>query len=223
MCKSVDHRMNHTEFKLSSDIEKNSGPIDHTRTIQAPYSQGNVELFGQNAGTQCVAMSLTALTYNYRNSISSIMDLVNIMKIGNQSYSGLSRLSRQTFLLLSELPQLLNVFHLNYHLQYSSSYSGTTNGGSVVHNFSFCTPLGDAMQKLSRQNYQSFLLTVECTTVSIYCTPNGKFKIFDSHVRDALGMRHCEGTCVLLEAQSMHAIICHLQTLYENSNIPCLS
>ena len=94
--------MNHTEFNLSNDVEKNPGPIDHTRTIQAPYSQGNVEVFGENAGTQCVAMSLTSLIYNYRRSISSSMDLVNIMSIGNELYSGLSRLSRQTFLLFTE-------------------------------------------------------------------------------------------------------------------------
>ena len=52
--KDVDHRMNHTEFKLCNDIEKNLGPIDHTRTIQAPYRQGNVEVFGENAGTVSV-------------------------------------------------------------------------------------------------------------------------------------------------------------------------
>ena len=28
--KDVDHRMNHTEFKLCNDIEKNPGPFDHT-------------------------------------------------------------------------------------------------------------------------------------------------------------------------------------------------
>ena len=55
--KNVNHKMNHTELKLSNDIEKNPGPIDHTKTIQAPYSQGNVELFGQNAGTVCSNVS----------------------------------------------------------------------------------------------------------------------------------------------------------------------
>ena len=87
---------------------------DHTRTIQAPYNQGNVELFGQNAGTQCVAMSLTSLIYNYRSSISSSLDLVNIMNIGNELYSGLPRLSRQIFLLLTELPEVLNAFNTAY-------------------------------------------------------------------------------------------------------------
>ena len=36
--------------------------------------------------------------------ISSANDLVQIMNIGNQFYSRLSRLARQAFLLLSELP-----------------------------------------------------------------------------------------------------------------------
>ena len=216
--KNVNHRMNHTELKLSNDIEKNPGPIDHTKTIQAPYSQGNVELFGENAGTQCVAMSLTSLIYNYRNNIISSVDLINIMNIGNELYSGLSRLSRQTFLLLTELPDVLNVFNTDYQLQYSSSYSGTINGRSIIHGLSFCMPLVDALLTLVRQNYQSFLLTIECSTVSMYCTPGGKFKIFDSHARDAFGMPHSQGTCVLLEAQSIQDVTCYLQTLYENSN-----
>ena len=216
--KNVNHKMNHTELKLSNDIEKNPGPIDHTKTIQAPYSQGNVELFGQNAGTQCVAMSLASLIYNYRNNIISSVDLINIMNIDNELYSGLSRLSRQTFLLLTELPEVLNVFNTDYQLQYSSSYSGTINGRSIIHGLSFCMPLVDALLTLVRQNYQSFLLTIDCSTVSMYCIPGGKFKIFDSHARDAFGMPHSQGTCVLLEAQSIQDVTCYLQTLYENSN-----
>ena len=42
-----------------------------TKTIQAPYSQDNVAMFGLNAGTHCVAMSFASLTYNKRNGIAS--------------------------------------------------------------------------------------------------------------------------------------------------------
>ena len=140
------------------------------------------------------------------------------MNICNELYSGLSRVSRQTFLLLTELPEVLNVFNTDYQLQYSSSYSGTINGRSIIHGLSFCMPLVDALLTLVRQNYQSFLLTIECSTVSMYCTPGGKFKIFDSHARDAFGMPHSQGTCVLLEAQSIQDVTCYLKTLYENSN-----
>ena len=92
------------------------GPINPTRTIQAPYSQDNV-LFGLNAGTQCVAMSLTSLIFAYRNNgISSPMDLVKIMNIGNELYGSLSKLSGQTFLMLTEVPEMVSIFNTTYQL-----------------------------------------------------------------------------------------------------------
>ena len=60
-------------------------------------------------------MSLTALIYNHRNTIVSSRDLQNVMKIGNELYTSLSRLSKQTYLLLTELPEIVCVFESNYH------------------------------------------------------------------------------------------------------------
>ena len=74
-------------------------------------------MFGLNAGTQCVAMSLAFLTYIKENGIISTMDLVNIMNIGNELYSGLSSLSRQSYLLLIEVSEMIIVFNINYQLQ----------------------------------------------------------------------------------------------------------
>ena len=37
---------------------------DTMRTTSADYSQGNEALFGENAGKQCVAMSLTTIIYH---------------------------------------------------------------------------------------------------------------------------------------------------------------
>ena len=60
-------------LKLSTDIEKNPGRrpmyVDHGKTIAAPYSQGNELVFGQNAGQQCVAMSLCSLINNNKQGI----------------------------------------------------------------------------------------------------------------------------------------------------------
>ena len=70
--KNLNHRVNHFKSNLSVDIETNPGPvINSTKTIQAPYSQDNVAMFGLNAGTHCVAMSFASLTYNKRNGIAS--------------------------------------------------------------------------------------------------------------------------------------------------------
>ena len=65
-----NHRVNYCKLILCGDIETNPGPTFNNpgKTIHAPYSQGNVDIFGENAGRQCVPMSLCSLIYFYRNS-----------------------------------------------------------------------------------------------------------------------------------------------------------
>ena len=58
---------------LSSKLNHrvNFGLVLISRIIQdlhAPYCQRNVTIFGENAGQQCVAMSLCALIYSKINS-----------------------------------------------------------------------------------------------------------------------------------------------------------
>ena len=53
-CKGVIRRSNCTKNKFYNDMDKNPGPgmhhVDPSKTIKAPYSQGDVVVFGQNAG-----------------------------------------------------------------------------------------------------------------------------------------------------------------------------
>ena len=76
---------------------------------------------------EACAMSLCSLIYINTRVISSANDLIQIMIIGNQLYSSLSRLARQAYLMQSELPTALNVFDTDYQLEYSESYSGTVH------------------------------------------------------------------------------------------------
>ena len=63
------------------------------KKIHAPYCQGNVVVFGENAEQQCVAMSLCALIYS-KIRITSVDDTIQIMTVGYQLYSSLSLLTR---------------------------------------------------------------------------------------------------------------------------------
>ena len=61
-------------LKLSNDVEENPGPaindiVDCSYTIHASFNQGN-NLFGLNAGKQCVAMSLSAIVYKEIKSVN---------------------------------------------------------------------------------------------------------------------------------------------------------
>ena len=85
--KSLTHTGNCTKYKLCNDVEENPGPVmdhvDPSKTIKTLYSQGDVVVFGQNAGQQCVAMSLRALIYHNMKGISNSVELKQIMHIGN--------------------------------------------------------------------------------------------------------------------------------------------
>ena len=170
-------------------------------------------MFGLNAGTQCVTISLASLIYNKRKGIVSSMDLVNIMNIGNELYSGLSR---QSYLLLTEVCEMIMVFNINYQLQCSPSYTGTIHGTCEVQDFNYCMSFANAMQALQRQNYDSFLLTILRPMVGFHCNGDGKFKIFYSHGRDSYGMPHPQGTCVMLEVNTINELINCFQGLYLN-------
>ena len=61
--------------------------------MHAPYCQGSIVVFGENAGQQCVAMSLCALIYS-KIRITLVDDMIQIMTGGYQLYSSLSLLTR---------------------------------------------------------------------------------------------------------------------------------
>ena len=143
--------------------------IDPSKTITAPYSQANELVFGQNSGQQCVALSLCSLIYNNKQGINSANDLVSIMNIGNQLYSSLSQLTRQSFLMQTELPTLLNVLETDYELQYSESYTGTIHQEPTVEGNQYCTSLDRAFRSITSENFNNFVLTIGCAAVTIYC------------------------------------------------------
>ena len=120
-------------IRQANDVEENPGPtifdiIDSTRTLCADYSQGNEALFGENAGKQCVAMSLTALIYHQIEDFNlwTSSTLNNILTIGNNLYISI-RYSVRTndYLLLTEIPCNVSIFDKVYALQYSESFSGS--------------------------------------------------------------------------------------------------
>ena len=111
-----------------------------------------------------------SLIYNNKQGINSADDLVSIMKIGNRLYSSLSQLTRQSFLMQTELPTLLNV--TDYELQYSESYTGTIHQEATVEGYQYCTSLDRAFQSFISENFNNFVLTIGCSAVAIYCKGN---------------------------------------------------
>ncbi len=142
----------------------------------------------------------------------------SVASVGDELYSNLSCLARQSFLLFTELPSQLTVFDTDYIFEYSESYSGNAIGDSSIEGYQYCVPFHRSFELLLAENYSAFILTIDSNAVCIFSTTNGKFKIFDSHSRDIYGRGHPQGTCVLLEAPNINNVILYFQSLYsENS------
>ena len=97
-------------IRLANDIKTNPAPVvfnfDASKTICAPYSHSCI-LFGEK---QCLANSLIFTVFRHHRLICSAADMAQILHIGDSLYSLLSKCTRQTFLLLCELPENVSVF-----------------------------------------------------------------------------------------------------------------
>ena len=129
--------------------------------------------------------------YHSMKGIGNPNELKQIMHIGSQLYSSLSQLSRQSFLLLADLPSILIVLGEDYQLEYSESYTGNVHGEPIIEGYQYCMGLKRAFESLISEWYRSFILTFGCIAVGIsYCADNNHFKVFDSHARDVHSKSH---------------------------------
>ena len=119
--------------------------------------------------------SLLLLLYHIRDQLTA-NDLAQISNIGNLFYSSFSRLTRQAFLMQSELPTALHVFDTNYQLEYSESYSGTVHQETTIEGDQYCTSLWRAFESHISKNYTNYIITLRCIAVTTYCNSKMGFK-----------------------------------------------
>ena len=175
---------------LSDDIELNPGPgfFSCLRTVKGDFHQGNVSLFGNNSGKQCVAMSLTAIVHN--TAVQSCyawrsVDITYILRTGDWLYTVIHGLIGKDYLLLTDVPTCLSINESTYILQYSDCISGDIR-------------MSEARECYLPLNYPACLLTMKSNAVAVFYGNNaGSFKYFHSHSRDVYGNVHGNGTSVI--------------------------
>ena len=69
------------------------------------------------------------------------MILIQIMTVGNQLYSNLSLLARQSMLMLTDLPEMVTVFERFFQLECSESYTCNMHGDARIEGYYYCMPL----------------------------------------------------------------------------------
>ena len=203
-------------IRQANDVEENPGPtifdvINPTRTICTDYSQGNEVLLGENAGKQCVAMSLTAVIYHHIEDINlwTSSTLKNILTIENNLYISI-RCSVQTndYLLLIDVPCIVSIYNKVYTLEYTESLTG--NVFMISSNGPYMS-LQNSLFSNCELNYNCCLLTIGINTVAVIKDSEQSFKIFNAHSRDLHGMPHSFGKCTLLTIEGIENLVSYLQ------------
>ena len=126
------------------------------------------------------------------------------MIVGNQIYSSLSLLARQSMLCSQNCQEWLQCLSYFSSLNTVKVILVTCMMMPELRGITTVYATGSAFEKLLALNSYSFILTVGIIGVAIYNIEGGGYKVFDSHARDMYGNSHSEGTCVLLEIKSMH-------------------
>ena len=215
-------------LRLSNDVEENPGPtiyeiVNSNNTVRADFSQGNQAKFGENAGKQCVAMSLTAIIFKYVTDIYywDSADLTSILAHGNCLYNCI-KVSVKKYFFVVDMHDMVSLEEKIYSLTYSESLTGEL---FMINDNGPYVSLKNAFDELFygiEINYEYCLLTIDCSTVAVFKNISGNcYKVFDSHARGLHGMPHCSGTAVLLTVEGLDYLVTFFQkTTYHGRSMP---
>ena len=146
--------------------------------------------------------------------ISNPSDLEQVIHVGNERYSSLSQLARQSYLLLTELPTMLSYQKIITNWNTVQAIVVESIARSPLRTFKgyeYCVGFKRTFESLKSEKYRSFILA---TIAFVYSPNNEHFKVFDTHARDIYGKSHSQGTCVLLDISSKHYVVQYFQNVY---------
>ena len=91
------------------------------------------------------------------------------MIVGNQIYSSLSLLARQSMLMLTELPGIVAMFERFFQLEYSESYTCNFTWMMMpeLRGITTVYATGSALETLLALNYHSFIITVSVGIIGV--------------------------------------------------------
>ncbi|XP_062622277.1 uncharacterized protein LOC134283815, partial [Saccostrea cucullata] len=201
------------EFPSASESRQQA---DIKKSIQGSFHQGNL-MFGENAGTQCVANSLVALAYHkLKNSKHwQATDMDNVLVMGDELYTFLQRSScvNSRYLLVNELPQFFECFNTVYELKADESLCSLINLSDTEPNYDdfHAYFLLDALH-IALSETDGCFVCFRGNTFLIGKT-NDQFFTFDSHSRTAEGYMSVNGCSTRILHESIEDVYNHVLSL----------
>ena len=116
-------------------------------------------------------------------------------------YTIISQSINKSYLLLTDVPEFVDIDNRAFNLQFGDSFSGALHlsQDSPPH-----VTLEHALNEVFVSlHYNSCLLTIGMNTVAIMMPFPGVFKVFDSHSRDVFGRPSALGYCILISVEGI--------------------
>ena len=184
--------------------------------LQGDFHQA-YNIFGENAGTQCVANCLAALAF-HKLKITNQWDRTDMNKVlmtGNELYAYLQRSSTiaNRYLLVEELPQFFECFDQTFEFKIIEPLPSLINLGSVEPNYEEFNayPLLEALQ-IALAGTDGCFVSFCGNTFLIGRTVQGFFT-FDSHSRSSKGYLIENGKSTRIMYMTIQELFHHVYTL----------
>ena len=100
-------------WKISGDVELNSGLYEIIRSVQGSLNQGNVALFGETAGRQCACNALFSICLSVVCDICNLKSADYILDDDDKLHKSLNC---RDYLNVDQLPRQVNIFHYTVNL-----------------------------------------------------------------------------------------------------------
>ncbi|XP_078311297.1 uncharacterized protein LOC144618640 [Crassostrea virginica] len=185
------------------------------QSVQGSFHQADI-LFEDNAGTQCVANCLAALSYHILKSAMywTTMDMNRILMTGDELYTYLQRSSsvNNRYLLVEELPEHFECFNQLYEFHSNESLASVIMADEGLDYAGFnALPLDEALQ-IALTDTDGCFVCFGGNSMLIGKTENGFFA-FDSHSRSSDGMCSVSGKSTRVLLLTVDEVFSHLESL----------
>ena len=192
---------------IDGDVESNPGP-HHDKSVLGTFHQGDLK-YGDTAGVQCMCNALFSLCWAKVKKVSlwKSFDLDYVLDRGDEVYK---QLNKKGFLLILDLPSVVAVEEHPFHVNMIHNETGFLSQNNTGFISASCNSLLDTGTGI--------LFLINGFTFSIIWGKS-TFNVFDSHSRDFEGFTSPNGTSVLLQFRSVHAVEKYILDAYiSNAN-----
>ncbi|XP_006824386.2 uncharacterized protein LOC100379079 [Saccoglossus kowalevskii] len=196
------------ENEIINCYKTTGNKINALVSVQGSFNQGHPQ-FLYNSGRQCVANSLVSILYSKIKLVFSwdTFDLDTILRTGNELYGFLQQSStcNDAYLLVTELPEIIELFDLRFALNIAESLSGIIGKSG-----DFNAPLMafNVALEITLRDHDACIVIFGGAAFSVL--KNGDtYWIFDPHARDSKGMVEPDGKSVLLQCRNVEVVYEH--------------